>query len=292
MMARAWTSPVPWVQVAMESNSVKVKVQGNELRDSPDNRDSGKLISSEVWIDRRQLTEVAAGTGGYEGTRWYAGGACWKWWLSGQSGHSISEWAAQGGTVQLAGKEAVSHAGSHINLAGGSLDVQSGVVQQSWLRGRDGQLYRLDDAPAEMLYDGLYQGYEVKQERWGDRIVPQSAGCPGPALDNGYTVGRDAGRLLISAPTAVLEGQVDTVAFQGAQQTRRPDQGQEGYAQAQTAVARNAQLWLGRFDNSGRSAVFDSNVRIERSRPIPGRGRCRRRSGKHSAIPCGWTVRC
>ncbi|MBL2545403.1 hypothetical protein ELJ63_31670, partial [Klebsiella pneumoniae] len=52
------------------------------------------------------------------------------------------------------------------------------------------------------------------------------------------------------------------LAFQGAQQTRRSDQGQEGYAQAQTAVARNAQLWLGRFDNSGRSAVFDSNVRI------------------------------
>ncbi len=86
--------------------------------------------------------------------------------------------------------------------------------------------------------------------------------APTQRFDNGYTVGRDAGRLLISAPTAVLQGQVDTVAFQGAQQTRRPDQEQEGYAQAQTAAARNAQLWLGRFDNSGRSAVFDSNVRI------------------------------
>lgn len=262
--ARVDVSGAVGVQVAMESNNVKVKVQGNELRDSPDNRDSGKLISSEVWIDRRQLTEVAAGTGGYEGTRWYAGGGLLEvgGYLDNQ-GHSISEWAAQGGTVQLAGKEVVSHAGSHINLAGGSLDVQSGVVQQSWLRGRDGQLYRLDDAPAEMLYDGLYQGYEVKQERWGvTESFRNPLVAPGQRFDNGYTVGRDAGRLLISAPTAVLEGQVDTVAFQGAQQTRRPDQGQEGYAQAQTAVARNAQLWLGRFDNSGRSAVFDSNVRI------------------------------
>ena len=166
--ARVDVSGAVGVQVAMESNNVKVKVQGNELRDSPDNRDSGKLISSEVWIDRRQLTEVAAGTGGYEGTRWYAGGGLLEvgGYLDNQ-GHSISEWAAQGGTVQLAGKEVVSHAGSHINLAGGSTDVQSGVVQQSWLRGRDGQLYRLDDAPAEMLYEGLYQGYEVKQERWG-----------------------------------------------------------------------------------------------------------------------------
>lgn len=262
--ARVDVSGAVGVQVAMESNNVKVKVQGNELRDSPDNRDSGKLISSEVWIDRRQLTEVAAGTGGYEGTRWYAGGGLLEvgGYLDNQ-GHSISEWAAQGGTVQLAGKEVVSHAGSRINLAGGSLDVQSGVVQQSWLRGRDGQLYRLDDAPAEMLYDGLYQGYELKQERWGvTESFRNPLVAPGQRFDNGYTVGRDAGRLLISAPTAVLQGQVDTVAFQGVQQTRRPDQGQDGYAQAQTAAARNGQLWLGRFDNTGRSAVFDSQVRI------------------------------
>ncbi|SLM23147.1 filamentous haemagglutinin family protein [Stenotrophomonas indicatrix] len=262
--ARVDVSGAVGVQVAMESNNVKVKVQGNELRDSPDNRDSGKLISSEVWIDRRQLIEVAAGTGGYEGTRWYAGGGLLEvgGYLDNQ-GHSISEWAAQGGTVQLAGREVVSHAGSRINLAGGSLDVQSGVVQQSWLRGRDGQLYRLDDAPAEMLYDGLYQGYELKQERWGvTESFRNPLVAPGQRFDNGYTVGRDAGRLLISAPTAVLQGQVDTVAFQGVQQTRRPDQEQDGYAQAQTAAARNAQLWLGRFDNTGRSAVFDSQVRI------------------------------
>ncbi len=262
--ARVDVSGAVGVQVAMESNNVKVKVQGNELRDSPDNRDSGKLISSEVWIDRRQLIEVGAGTGGYEGTRWYAGGGLLEvgGYLDNQ-GHSISEWAAQGGTVQLAGREVVSHAGSRINLAGGSLDVQSGVVQQSWLRGRDGQLYRLDDAPAEMLYDGLYHGYELKQERWGvTESFRNPLVAPGQRFDNGYTVGRDAGRLLISAPTAVLQGQVDTVAFQGVQQTRRPDQGQGGYTQAQTAAARNAQLWLGRFDNTGRSAVFDSQVRI------------------------------
>lgn len=262
--ARVDVSGAVGVQVAMESNNVKVKVQGNELRDSPDNRDSGKLISSEVWIDRRQLTEVAAGTGGYDRTRWYAGGGLLEvgGYLDNQ-GHSIGEWAALGGTVQLAGQEVVSHAGSRINLAGGSLDVQSGVVQQSWLRGRDGQLYRLDDAPAEMLYDGLYQGYEVKQERWGvTESFRNPLVAPGQRFDNGYTVGRDAGRLQVSSPTVVLQGQVETGTFQGQLQTSRPDPGQEGYSQSQTAVARNAQLWLGRFDSTGRNGVFDSQVRI------------------------------
>lgn len=262
--ARVDVSGAVGVRVAMESNNVKVKVQGNELRDSPDNRDSGTLISSEVWIDRRLLTHVAAGTGGHEGERWYAGGGLLEvgGYLDNQ-GHSIGEWAAQGGTVQLAGKEVVSHAGSRINLAGGSLDVQSGAIQQSWLRGRDGQLYRLDDAPAEMLYDGLYQGFEVKQERWGvTESFRNPLIAPGQRVDNGYTVGRDAGRLLVSAPTVVLDGQVDTQTFQGTQQVRRPDQALDGYTQAQTAVARNAQLWVGRYDSTGRTGVFDSQIRV------------------------------
>nr|WP_240329206.1 filamentous haemagglutinin family protein [Stenotrophomonas sp. G4] len=162
----------------------------------------------------------------------------------------------------------VTHGGSRINLAGGSLDVQSGVIRQSWVRGVDGQVYRLDDAPAEMLFDGLYSGHEVKQERWGvtetfrDPIV-----FAAQRVDNGYTVGRDAGRLIVSAPTAVLDGQVETAAFQGAQQNRRPDSALEGYAQAQTAAARNAQLYLGRYDGQGRSGVFGSEVRLDDKAP-------------------------
>ncbi|WP_313248206.1 filamentous haemagglutinin family protein [Stenotrophomonas indicatrix] len=262
--ARVDVSGAVGVHVAMESNNVQVKVQGNELRDSPDNRDSGKLTSSEVWIDRRQLIHVPAGTGGHEGDRWYAAGGLLEvgGYLDNQ-GHSISEWAAQGGTVLLGGSEVVAAAGSRINLAGGSLDVQSGAIQQSWLRGIDGQVYRLDDAPAEMLFDGLYKGYEVKQERWG---VTEAFRNPivfaAQRTDNGYTVGRDAGRLVVSAPTAVLDGQVETTTFQGAQQGRRPDAALEGYAQAQTAVARNAGLYLGRYDAQGRNGVFDSDVHV------------------------------
>ncbi|RKI29954.1 hypothetical protein D7X55_42545, partial [Corallococcus sp. AB049A] len=126
-----------------------------------------------------------------------------------------------------------------------------------------GQVYRLDEAPAEMLFDGLYSGHEVKQERWGitetfrDPIVFAAR-----RVDNGYTVGRDAGRLIVSATTAVLDGKVETATFQGAQQNRRPDAALDGYAQAQTAVARNAQLYLGRYDGQGRSGVFGSDVRL------------------------------
>lgn len=267
--ARVDVSGAVGVQVSMESNNVQVKVQGNELRDALDNRDSGKLTSSEVWVDRRRLVHVPAGTGGYEGERWYAAGGLLEvgGYLDNQ-GHSIGEWAAQGGTVLLGGREVITNGGSRINLAGGSLDVQSGVIRQSWVRGVDGQVYRLDEAPAEMLFDGLYSGHEVKQERWGitetfrDPIV-----FAAQRVDNGYTVGRDAGRLIVSAPTAVLDGKVETTTFQGAQQNRRPEAALDGYAQAQTAVARNAQLYLGRYDGQGRSGVFGSDVRLDDKAP-------------------------
>ncbi|WP_235612547.1 filamentous hemagglutinin N-terminal domain-containing protein, partial [Achromobacter xylosoxidans] len=39
------------VPVAMENNNIKINVQGNEQRDAPLNRDSGKLNSSDVWVD-------------------------------------------------------------------------------------------------------------------------------------------------------------------------------------------------------------------------------------------------
>jgi hypothetical protein len=261
--ARVDVSGAVGVQVSMESNNVQVKVQGNELRDALDNRDSGKLTSSEVWVDRRRLVHVPAGTGGYEGERWYAGGGLLEVGATSttRGTRSANGLRREAPSCWAAGSD---HAGgSRINLAGGSLDVQSGVVRQSWVRGVDGQVYRLDEAPAEMLFDGLYSGHEVKQERWGitetfrDPIV-----FAAQRVDNGYTVGRDAGRLIVSAPTAVLDGKVETATFQGAQQNRRPDAALDGYAQAQTAVARNAQLYLGRYDGQGRSGVFGSDVRL------------------------------
>ncbi len=265
--ARVDVAGATGVQVAMESNNVKINVQGNELRDSPDNRDSGKLNSlnnNEAWIDRRQLIHVAAGTGGYEADRWYAaGGLLEVGGYLGTQAHSIGEWAAQGGSVLLGGNEVVTQSGSRINLSGGTLDVATGTIRQTWLRGNDGQLYRLDDAPAAMVFAGLYRGFESEHARWG---VTEAFRSPLIAsetrVENGYTVGRDAGQLKISAPTVVLEGAIDTSTFQGVRQDRGPDVDVDGYGQAQTAVARNAALLLGSYGAQGRDGTFATEVRI------------------------------
>ncbi|ATD58882.1 hemagglutinin [Janthinobacterium svalbardensis] len=254
------------VKVDMSSNNVLINVQGNEQRDAPGSRDAKYLNNSDVWVDRRDLVLVPAGTNGYATDRWYTAGGLLE--VSGYlntSGHGIGEWAAQGGTVGFGGGEVVTQAGSRINIAGGSLDVQTGMVKQTWLKGADGAMYKLSTAPGDNLYTGLYRGYESTHARWGANTTETYANAligPRERLENGYTVGRDAGRLIVSTGAAVLEGDIDTSAFQGERQQRKRDDGMESYKQAQTAAARAGQLIVGKM-----TPVFDTRTGQLRDSP-------------------------
>ncbi|MDI2595413.1 filamentous hemagglutinin family protein [Pseudomonas sp. 681] len=238
------------VKVAMESNSIKINVQGNEQRDASINREGGALNSHDVWVDVRELVFVPAGTNGYANDRWYtAGGLLEVGGYLGTQGHRIGEWMAQGGTVSFSGHDVVSEKGSLINLSGGTLDVQSGTVRQSWLRGADGRLYEVSKAPGDMLYSGFYRGYEDSSKRWGQtRYFDNPLIGPTSRQESGYTVGRDAGQLVIATGNALLDGQLLGEVFQGERQNQAPRAGLDGYAQAQTALARRAQLIVGRYD--------------------------------------------
>lgn len=237
------------VKVAMEANNIKINVQGNEQRDSSVNRNEGKLNNNDVWIDVRELIFVPAGTNGYATDRWYtAGGLLEVGGYLGTQGHTIGEWMAQGGTVTFTGNDVVTEKGSLINLSGGTLDVQSGFIRQSWLRGADGRLYEVSRAPGDILYTGLYKGYEDSSERWGQtRYYFNPLIAPPRRAESGYTVGRDAGQLVIATNNAVLDGQLLGEVFQGERQTQAPRAGLDGYAQAQTARARRAQLIVGNY---------------------------------------------
>jgi filamentous hemagglutinin family protein len=237
------------VKVAMEANSIKVNIQGNEQRDAAGNRDEGALNNNDVWVDARELVFVPAGTNGYATDRWYtAGGLLEVSGYLGTQGHSAAEWMAQGGTVSFTGNDVVTQAGSQINLSGGTLDVQSGTVKQTWLKGADGRLYELNSAPGDMLYTGIYKGYEDHSQRWGQtKYYYNPLIAPRSRQEAGYTVGRDAGTLVIGTRNAVLEGTLASDTFQGDRQTRAAQAGLDGYQQSQKAVARGGQLVVGSY---------------------------------------------
>ena len=151
--ARLDVSGAVGVNLTMESNNVAINVQGNEQRDAPINRDGDALRNATIWIDRRKLAFVAAGTQGYDKDRWYTGGGLLEvGGYLGTTSHGIGEWAAQGGTVDFSGGELITRSGSLINLAGGSLDVQTGRIRQTFLKGEDGHLYEASSAPGDLLY--------------------------------------------------------------------------------------------------------------------------------------------
>ncbi|MCE6978427.1 filamentous hemagglutinin N-terminal domain-containing protein [Pseudomonas frederiksbergensis] len=245
------------VKVAMESNSIKVNVQGNEQRDASVNRDGGKLSNSDVWVDLRELVYVPAGTNGYAADRWYtAGGLLEVGGYLGTQNHSVGEWMAQGGTLTFTGNDVVTQQNAQLNLSGGTLDVQSGYIQQSWLKGPNGRLYELSRAPGDILYSGLYNGYEDHSERWGQTDYYYSPLiAPKQRYEDGYTVGRDAGKLVVATTSAVLEGQIVGEVFKGERQTQTPNPGLDGYRQAQTAVARRAQLLVGNY-----TPIYDNTM--------------------------------
>ncbi|WHS58318.1 filamentous hemagglutinin family protein [Pseudomonas sp. G2-4] len=237
------------VKVAMESNSIKVNVQGNEQRDAPVNREGGKLTNNDVWVDVRDLIYVPAGTNGYATDRWYtAGGLLEVGGYLGTRGHSAGEWAAQGGTLTFTGNDVVTQQAAQLNLSGGTLDVQSGYLRQSWLKGPNGRLYDLSKAPGDILYTGIYKGYEDHSQRWGQtEYFYNPLIAPRERFEAGYTVGRDAGKLVVSTRNAVLEGQIVGEVYQGERQTQAPNLNLDGYQQSQNAVARRAQLWVGSY---------------------------------------------
>ncbi|MDR0280255.1 MAG: filamentous hemagglutinin family protein [Paucimonas sp.] len=237
------------VKVAMEANNIKVNVQGNEQRDAAVNREGGALNSQDVWVDVRDLVRVTAGTNGYATDRWYtAGGLLEVAGYLGTQGHSVGEWMAQGGSVRFTGNDLVTQQGSQINLSGGTLDVQEGYIKQTWLKGSDGRLYELSSAPGDLLYDGIYRGYETYSERWNQtRTFYNPLIGAAQRYENGYTVGRDAGSLVVGTGNAVLQGDIVGTVFQGDSQTQAAQAGLDGYNQSQKAVARGAQLIVGEY---------------------------------------------
>ena len=134
--------------------------------------------------------------------------------------------------------------------SGGTLDVQSGEIRQSWLRGEDGRLYLADRAPGDLLYSGLYRGYEAVSRRWGENATRRFYNpliAPPTRYESGYTVGRDAGTLVVSTRNAVLDGDLVSDTYQGDRQTRAPVAGQDGYSQSHRNAARAAQFVVGSY---------------------------------------------
>ncbi|MCA6112223.1 beta strand repeat-containing protein [Bradyrhizobium cenepequi] len=255
------------VSLAMSANNIMVNIQGNELRDSPVNRDSNALKNADVWVDIRDLVYVPSGTGGYAGDRYYTpGGLLEVGGYLASTQHKIGEWSAVGGTITLAAPEVVAQVGSVFDISGGSIRYEAGNIRTTNFLGPDGRLYNINNARADMTFYGLGEGFIRKHERWNVTEVwtsPFGKGRESVRWEEGYTVGRDAGRLILSTPTAIFEGDIVADVVQGERQnSARPDGVVDGYKVAQNVVAQAGTLALGQYTAVGLTELYTTDVRI------------------------------
>lgn len=213
------------VAMDMASNNLKVNIQPFELRDSPLNREGEGLKNNDVWIDIRDLILLPSGTGGHEGDRYYTpGGLIEVGGHLGNTAHGIGEWAAQGGTININSNEIVAHKGAVFDISGGSLDYAAGYIQSTRMMGSDGKLYDLGQAPAGVKMLSVGNAFVVDHDRWGEAFQevyaqPLFNSARSVRWEAGYTVGRDAGVLSLSAPTVLFDGQIVADVVTGERQT-------------------------------------------------------------------------
>ncbi len=264
-------SGVQGVTLPMSANQVLVNIQGNELRDSPGNRDSGALLNKNVWIDIRDLVLVPAGTGGYAGDRYYTKGGLLE--LGGylaNTAHRIGEWAALGGSITLAAPEVVAQQGAHFDISGGSVNYAGGRIYSSKLIGTDGRIYSFDNAPADMTFVATAGGFvrthniegkisDQLTEVWTSPLARSSTW----RYEAGYTVGRDAGRLNLSTPTSVFEADIIANVITGQRQTNARTAGiTDGYKLTENTVPLAGSLALGQYGAYGLDGAQPADVKF------------------------------
>ncbi|GGF18423.1 hypothetical protein GCM10011611_25420 [Aliidongia dinghuensis] len=238
------------VPVAASDDVVQVTVRGNELRDSPLQR-GGILNSTNVWVNIHDLNRVAS-------DQIYTAGGLLE--VSGWLGlipRTIDERLTTGGSVTIQAGQAILRPGASINIAGGSLAHQAGLVNDTLLVGADGLLYDVNSAPADMMYTGIAGRFVVDHSRWGVSETYIAPLFGGQIYQAAYTEGKSAGSLTVNGRLGTeLDADVYADAVNGV------------YQRSAGSMAHNGSLLIGP-SSIGNFIVGGQNVLIAPSFAAP-----------------------
>jgi len=211
------------VLVDADRNSIRIRpVTRNELRDTPDYRD-GFLRGTTIHVDPRRSGVRDDGVA-WIGSPLVEAGSYYE-----QVGVGVEELMVTGGNVVLgtagiaaasggASPDVIVKPGVEIDISGGWLRYEGGMVRVSRLVTADGRIVDVGNADPNDTYIALYGGFTRTQERWGISETWVNPLLDGSFFEPEYTEGRDAGSLTLKAPRVVLEGDVYGHAYAGSRQ--------------------------------------------------------------------------
>ncbi|PPU67276.1 hypothetical protein XpiCFBP4643_15905 [Xanthomonas pisi] len=228
--ARVDVSGIANVQQAMQDNLVRIPRVGlNELADAPLQRD-GALFRQSLQFDRR-ATGIRS-----DGQAWVGSPLLNAQGYVDQVPRGIDELLLDGGTVNIVARDLVIAPQAQVQLDGGYLRTEGGMVETARLLGADGRLHDLASADPTLRYLGIAGTQTVEHTRWG--VSEQFAN---PLLGtrrfyeseylqggNGGALNIALGRPLGTSGVAVLAGEISAHAVSGRYQRASGEMPQGG----------------------------------------------------------------
>ncbi len=184
------------VLLPMSDNLISFKPFGNEFADQPLQRD-GSLVGLELTVDVRQ-------TGTYNGQSWVGTPLADVTAYASNIPVSINQLLTTGGKVSINSTQAdqvILRQGSTINVAGGYVRYQGGVVATTNLLTSDGRVVNIADADPLLTYVGIAGVNTETHPHWG---TTTSQTFVNPLLTQGeyqpsYIEGHDAGGISLNS---------------------------------------------------------------------------------------------
>ena len=168
-------------------NVVAVEARGNQLADSPLQRD-GAIRNKTLYVDVRKGTPFL------------------NFDLESQAvQRDVGERFSTGGTVQIDSTgDVVVEDGARINIRGGKVTYTGDTVITSKLVTEDGRVFDISEADPSRRYVGvLGDDLVIDYAKWGMSDVFRSGAG---AFESGYSEGKDAGNLLINTRRLSFNG--------------------------------------------------------------------------------------
>ncbi len=189
----------------VSSNIITVEALGNELADSPRQRD-GALRGKKLRVDVRKgspLLDISSVVANIQ--------------------RGASERLATGGTLTLSSDgDLVAEAGSRLDISGGRVTYTGALMSTTRLITDDYKIVDISKANPNRVYRGVLGDQEVVHAKWG--VVERFGSSVLSVYEPGYTEGRDAGTLSINSPRLAWAAEIVAGSHAGRWQ-RQPTEG-------------------------------------------------------------------
>jgi filamentous hemagglutinin family protein len=180
------------IELDMSRRIVEVELRGDELKDSPLQR-NGALHGKKVYVDIDKGSPLVSDL---------------KPTLA-KIQRGVQERMTAGGTIDMASQGGVLVAGKvQLNISGGSTTYKSGYVSTSKLMS-NGRIFDIGSADPKRKYDGILGSYTDVHPKWGKTFYSSKSFA---TYREGFTEGSSAGALNIDTQTMYGFDHVDLQA--------------------------------------------------------------------------------